>query len=93
MENILEVFNVKDEYVLNQKYLKSFFYENENLKQYQKNLIKKSHRLYNSSSYVKTKYYQYTRIWRQNIQYLEIAILEINLIKKRQGRTNIRNNK
>lgn len=82
MEKIMEVFNIKDEYVLNQKIFKKFFYENENLKQYQKNLIKKYVDYINLITILKPNVISIPAYEDENIQYLEIAILEINLIKE-----------
>lgn len=82
MEKIMEVFNIKDEYVLNQKIFKKFFYENENLKQHQKNLIKKNVDYINLVTMIKPNIVNIPEYEDDNIQYLEIAILEINLIKE-----------
>ena len=82
MEKIMEVFNIKDEYVLNQKIFKKFFYENENLKQYQKNLIKDHVDYINLVTMIKPNIISIPGYEDENIQYLEIAILEINLIKE-----------
>ena len=82
MKKIMEVFNIKDEYVLNQKIFKKFFYENENLKQYQKNLIKKYVDYINLVTILKPNIISIPAYEDENIQYLEIAILEINLIKE-----------
>ena len=82
MEKIMEVFNIKDEYVLNQKIFKKFFYENENLKQYQKNLIKDHVDYINLITMIKPNIINIPEYEDENIQYLEIAILEINLIKE-----------
>lgn len=82
MEKIMEVFNIKDEYVLNQKIFKKFFYENENLKQHQKNLIKKNVDYINLVTMIKPNIVNIPEYEDNNIQYFEIAILEINLIKE-----------
>ncbi|WP_077369862.1 DUF4391 domain-containing protein [Anaerosalibacter sp. Marseille-P3206] len=82
MEKIMEVFNIKDEYVLNQKIFKKFFYENENLKQHQKNLIKKNVDYINLVTMIKPNIVNIPEYEDDNIQYFEIAILEINLIKE-----------
>lgn len=82
MKKIMEVFNIKDEYVLNQKIFKKFFYENENLKQYQKNLIKKYVDYINLVTILKPNIISIPAYEDENIQYLEIAILEINQIKE-----------
>lgn len=82
MEKIMEVFNIKDEYVLNQKIFKKFFYENENLKQHQKNLIKDHVDYINLVTMIKPNIVNIPEYEDENIQYLEIAILEINLIKE-----------
>ncbi len=82
MENILEVFNIKDEYVLNQKVFKKFFYESENLKQYQKNLIKDYVDHINLIAILKPNIINIPEYEDENIQYLEIAIIEISLIKE-----------
>ena len=78
----MEVFNIKDEYVLNQKIFKKFFYENENLKQHQKNLIKKNVDYINLVTMIKPNIVNIPEYEDNNIQYFEIAILEINLIKE-----------
>ena len=82
MQNMMEVFNIKDEYVLNQKIFKKFFYENENLKQYQKNLIKDHVDYINLVTMIKPNIVNIPEYEDDNIQYFEIAILEINLIKE-----------
>lgn len=82
MEKIMEVFNIKDEYVLNQKIFKKFFYENENLKQHQKNLIKDHVDYINLVTMIKPNIVNIPEYEDDNIQYFEIAILEINLIKE-----------
>lgn len=82
MEKIMEVFNIKDEYILNQKIFKKFFYENENLKQHQKNLIKKNVDYINLVTMIKPNIVNIPEYEDDNIQYFEIAILEINLIKE-----------
>lgn len=82
MEKIMEVFNIKDEYILNQKIFKKFFYENGNLKQNQKNLIKNYVDDISLVTMIKPNIINIPEYEDENIQYLEIAILEINLIKE-----------
>lgn len=82
MEKIMEVFNIKDEYILNQKIFKKFFYENGNLKQNQKNLIKNYVDDISLVTMIKPNIVNIPEYEDENIQYLEIAILEINLIKE-----------
>ena len=82
MEKIIEVFNIKDEYLLNQKIFKKFFYEDEILKQHQKNLIKNYVEYIHLVAMLKPNSIHIPAYEDENIQYLEIAILELNLIKE-----------
>lgn len=78
MEKILEVFNLEDN-ILNQKIFKKYFYESEDLQKSQKNIIKSNVDEVNLISMVKNKNLNIPEYEDQQVQYLEIAIVEVTL--------------
>lgn len=82
MDKIIEVLNISDDHVLNQKIFKKFFYENENLMKSQKNLIKNYVDYINLLALLKPNISKIPEYKDENIQYSEIAILEVNLLKE-----------
>lgn len=78
----MEVFNIKDEYLLNQKIFKKFFYEAEILRKSQKNLIRDYVEHIKLVAMLKPKIVNIPSYENGNIQYLEIAIVELSILKE-----------
>lgn len=86
MDNILEAFGINDEYILNRKIFKKFFYEHDKLKKSQKNIIKDYVEEINLNAMLRPNIIKIPAYEDNTVQYLEIALIKVNLIKEGRER-------
>lgn len=75
----MEVFNISNEHLLNKRIFKKYFYENEILKKSQKNLVQKCVQDISLIAMLRPNIVYIPPYEDNNIQYLEVAIIEVNL--------------
>lgn len=81
MNNFIEVFDIHEKYILNQTIFKKYFYDADALKKPEKNIIKKYIDNIKLVTLLKPETIKIPSYEDENVKYLEIALIEINLLK------------
>lgn len=82
MNKFIEVFNIEKRYILNQTIFKKHFYGAENFTKSEKNLIKNNIDNIKLITLLKPETIKIPSYQDENVKYLEIALIKVNLLKK-----------
>lgn len=82
MDTFMEVFNIEKEYILDQTIFKKHFYESDNLKKSEKNLIKNNIDNLKLITLLTAETIKIPKYKDEKVKYLEIAIIKVELSKE-----------